>query len=91
MVYLACQHAIKMIVMWYDGIVSSFELSDLTWRMFTDVVETNQHSLHNIYVHGRLYPTHACTRCKLILVHVHDYCRSLSWSLPSPFASLHLY
>ena len=25
MVYLACQHAIKMVVMWYDGVVSSFE------------------------------------------------------------------
>ena len=63
MVYLACQHAIKMIVMWYDGMVSSFELSDLTWRMFTHVVETNQHILHDIYVHGGLYPTHSCTRC----------------------------
>ena len=27
MVYLACQHAIKMVVMWYDGVVSSFELN----------------------------------------------------------------
>ena len=26
-----------------------------------DFVETNQHSLHGIYVHGGLYPTHACT------------------------------
>ena len=25
MVYLACQHAIRMIMMWYDGMVSSFE------------------------------------------------------------------
>ena len=25
MVYLACQHDIKMVVMWYDGMVSSFE------------------------------------------------------------------
>ena len=25
MVYLACQHAIKMVVMWYDRVVSSFE------------------------------------------------------------------
>ena len=33
--------------------------------------------------HGGLYPTHACTWCKLILMHVHDCCRSLSWSLPS--------
>ena len=53
MVYLTCQHAIKMVVMWYDGVVSSFDdLSDLTWHMFTHVVETNQHSLHDIYVHG---------------------------------------
>ena len=59
------------------------DLSDLTWHMFTHVVETNQHSLHDIYVHGRLYPTHACTRCELILMHVYDCCRSLSWSLPS--------
>ena len=33
------------------------ELSDSTWHMFTHVVESNQHSLHDIYVHGRLYPT----------------------------------
>ena len=59
------------------------ELSDSTWHMFTHVLESNQHSLHDIYVHGGLYPTHACTRCKLILMHVHDCCRSLSWSLPS--------
>ena len=25
--------------------------------MFMHVVETNQHNLHNIYVHGGLYPT----------------------------------
>ena len=59
------------------------ELSDSTWHMFTHVVESNQHSLHDIYVHGGLYPTHACIRCKLILMHVYDCCRSLSWSLPS--------
>ena len=45
------------------------ELSDSTWHMFTHVVETNQHSLHDIYVHGGLYPTHAYTRCLLILMH----------------------
>ena len=59
------------------------ELSDSTWHMFTHVVETNQHSLHDIYVHGGLYPTHACIRCELILMHAYDCCRSLSWSLPS--------
>ena len=51
--------------------------------MFTHVVESNQHSLHDIYVHGGLYPTHACIRCKLILMHVYDCCHSPSWSLPS--------
>ena len=60
MVYLACQHAIKMVVMW----------------------ETNQHSLHDIYVHGGLYPTHACTQGLLILMNVHDCCRSLVGRLP---------
>ena len=60
MVYLACQHAIKMVVMWY---IPLNDLSDLTWHMFTHVVETNQHSLHDFYVHGGLYPTHACTQC----------------------------
>ena len=45
------------------------ELSDSTWHMFTHVVESNQHSLHDIYVHGGLYPTHACIRCELILMH----------------------
>ena len=49
------------------------ELSDSTWHMFTHVVETNQHSLHDIYVHGGLYPT----QCLLILMHVHDCCLSL--------------
>ena len=34
------------------------------------------------YVHGRLYPTHACTQCLLILMHVHDYCRSLVGRIP---------
>ena len=53
------------------------ELSDSTWHMFMHVVETNQHSLPDIYVHGGLYPTHACTRCELILMHVYDRCRSL--------------
>ena len=58
-------------------------LSDSTWHMFTHVVESNQHSLHDIYVHGRLYPTHACIRCELILMHAYGCCRSLSWSLSS--------
>ena len=59
------------------------ELSDSTWHMFTRVVESNQHSLNDIYVHGGLYPNHACIRCELILLHVYDCCRSLGWSLPS--------
>ena len=83
MVYLAFQHAIRMIMMWYDGMVSSLnELSDSTWHMFTHVVESNQHSLHDIYVHGGLYPTHACTQCLLILMHVHDCCHSLVGRFP---------
>ena len=78
MVYLACQHAIKMIMMWYDRWYPPLnDLSDLTWHMFMHVVETNQHSLHDIYVHGGLYPTHACIQCLLILMHVHGCCRSL--------------
>ena len=40
-------------------------------------LKQNQHSLHDIYVHGDLYPTHACTHCRLTLMHVHDCCRSL--------------
>ena len=71
MVYLACQHAIKMVVMWYDRWYPPLnDPSGLTWHMFTHVVETNQHSLHDIYVHGGLYPTHVCTRCELVLMHV---------------------
>ena len=58
------------------------ELSDSTWHMFMHVVETNQHSLHDIYVHGGLYPTHACVQCLLILMHVHDCCRSLAGRFP---------
>src|SRR3954465_11645850 len=58
------------------------DLSDLTWHMFTHVVETNQHSLHDVYVHGGLYPTHACIQCLLILMHVHDCCRSLFGRFP---------
>ena len=84
MVYLACQHAIKMVVMWYDRVVSSFlnDSSDLTLHMFTHVVETNQHSLHDIYVHGDLYPTQACTHCWLISMHVHDCCRCIVGGFP---------
>ena len=41
MVYLACQHAIKMVVMWYDRVDPlSNDPSCLTWHMFTHVVET---------------------------------------------------
>ena len=39
------------------------DLSDLTWHIFMHVDGTNQHSLHDIYVHGELYPTHACIQC----------------------------
>ena len=38
MVYLACQHAIKMVVMWYDRVVSSFER--FKWLDLAHVVET---------------------------------------------------
>ena len=66
---------------WYPPLNDS---SDLTWHMFTIFMfELWHHSLHAIYVHGGLYPTHACTRCWLILMHDHDCCCSLSWSLPS--------
>ena len=41
MVYLACQHAIKMVVMWYDRVVSSFEWFEwLDLAHVTHVVET---------------------------------------------------
>ena len=43
-----------------------------------------------INVHGGLYPTHACTQCLLILMHVHDCCRSLVGRFPVS-SSLHLY
>ena len=52
-------------------------LSGLTWHMFMHVVEKNQHSLHDIYVHGGLYPTHACIQCSLTSMHVQDRSRSL--------------
>ena len=58
------------------------DLSDLTWHMFTHLVETNQHSRHEIYVHGGLYPTHAFIQCLLILMHVHGCCRSLVGRFP---------
>ena len=58
------------------------ELSDSTWHMFTLVVESNQHSLHDIYVHGGLYRTYACTQCLLILMDVHGWCRSLVGRFP---------
>ena len=58
------------------------DLSDLTWHMFTHVVETNPHSLHDIYVHGGLYPTHACIQ--FINLNACTWLLSLSsWSLPS--------
>src|SRR3954462_14587940 len=68
---------------WYPPLNDS---SDLTWHMFTHVVETNQHSLHDIYVHGGLYPTHACTLCSLILMHVHDRYRSIVGRFPVFFS-----
>ena len=41
MVYLACEHAIKMVVMWYEGWYPPLnDSSGLTWHMFTHVVET---------------------------------------------------
>ena len=67
------------------------DLSDSTWHMFTHVVETNQHSLHDIYVHGGLYRTHSYIRCKLIFF---SCLRLLSLSqlvASQSFASLHLY
>ena len=67
---------------WYPLLNDS---SGLTWHMLTHVVESNQHSLRDIYVHGGLYPTHACIRCELILMHVHDYCCSLAGRFPVSF------
>ena len=53
MIYFGYQHCVKMIVMYYDDMVSSSECSSgLTWHMFMHVVESNQHSLYDIYVHG---------------------------------------
>ena len=53
MIYLGYQQSIKMIVMQYDDMVSSSECSSgLSWHMFMHVVESNQHSLYDIYVHG---------------------------------------
>ena len=40
MVYLARQHAIKMVVMWYGWYPPLNDPSDLTWHMFTHVVVT---------------------------------------------------
>ena len=52
MIYLGYQHCVKMIVMWYDDMVSSSEcLSGLTWHMFMHVVESKP-TLYDIYVHG---------------------------------------
>ena len=64
---------------WYPHLNDS---SDLTWHMFTHVVEANQHSLHDIYVHGVLYTTHACIQCLLILMRVHGCSRSLVGRFP---------
>ena len=59
------------------------DLSDLTWHMFTQVVETNQHSLHDIDVHGGLYPTHAL-HPMFITFNACTWLLSLSsWLLPS--------
>ena len=41
MIYLGYQHCVKMIVMWYDDMVSSSERpGGLTWHMFMHVVES---------------------------------------------------
>ena len=81
MVYLACQHAIKMIVMWYDGVVSSFE-----WYKWLDLAHVHACSWNKISIAFMifmfmvdyillmlgLYPTHAYILLTLS-----------SWSLPS--------
>ena len=43
---------------WYPPLNDS---SDLTWHIFTHVVETNQHSLHDIYFEGLEFGTYKFT------------------------------
>ena len=44
MVYLACQHAIKMVVMWYDRVVSSFER--FKWLDFAHVHSCSRNKIN---------------------------------------------
>ena len=49
MIYLGCQHCVKMIVTWYDDMVSSSEC--FKWLDLASLNQ-NQHSFYDIYVHG---------------------------------------
>ena len=71
---------VRQVILKRSGLRSSFTRKWLVTEMPSPMLKSNQHSLHDIYVHGGLYPTHACTQCWLSLMHVHG---SLSRSLPS--------
>ena len=86
MVYLPCQHAIRMIMMWYDGMVSSFKCIERLNLAHVHACSWIKSTSPSWYLCSWwLYPTHACTWCELILMHVYYCCRSLSWSLPNLF------
>ena len=53
MVYLVCQHAIQMIVMWYDGVVTSFELNVTRFQRST------------MHVHYYYYPLRSVVQVKV--------------------------
>ena len=42
MVYLACQHVIKMVLMWYDRLVSSFEQFEWLDLAHVDACSSNK-------------------------------------------------
>ena len=84
MVYLACQHAIKMVVMWYSGVVSSFE-----WFKWLDLAHVHTCSWHKStqpswYLCSWWIISYPCLHSMFINFNACSWLLSLSsWSLPS--------
>ena len=86
MVYLACQHVIKMVVMWYDRVVSSFE--QFEWL---DLAHVHACSWNKISIASTIFMfmvIYILLMLALMLVNLNACLWLLllsSWSIPSVF------
>ena len=89
MVYLACQHAIKMVMMWYDRVVSSFERFeglDLAHVHACGWNKINIASTTFMFMVNYIIISYSCLHSVLINFNACSWLLSLSrWSLPSLF------